>query len=73
MWLPTVKEWDKDYVANETTGNFGGDVYMPIYLYQVPMLSSISWNNVNITFSYAKDRLDTQKERLTSITVKDNN
>lgn len=63
----------QDYVANETTGNFGGDVSMPIYLYQVPMLSSISWNNVNITFSYAKDRLDTQKERLTSITVKDNN
>lgn len=63
----------QEYVANETTGNFGGDISMPIYSYRVPMLSSISWNNVSISFSYAKDRLDTQKERLTSITVKDNN
>ena len=67
------EEVGQQYVANETTGNFGGDVSMPTYSYRVPMLSSISWNNVNITFSYAKDRLDTQKERLTSIMVKDNN
>lgn len=63
----------QQYIAHETNGGFGGEVSMPRYSYNVPMLSSICWNNVNITFSYTKDRLDTQKERLNSITVKDNN
>lgn len=61
----------QNYIANEHLNSFDEEVSMPHYSYRVPMLSSISWNNVNISFSYAKDRLDTQKERLTSITVKD--
>ncbi len=63
----------QNYVVNETTGNFDGNISLQTYSYQVPMLSSITWNNVNIAFDYVKDRQDTQKERLTSITVKDNN
>lgn len=66
------QEIGQQYVVNEGRNCSGEETFMPTYIYRVPMLNSISWNSVNITFSYANDRLDTQKERLTSITVKDN-
>lgn len=59
------------YVPVETTGNFNGDVRLQSYSYRVPLLKNISWNDVNVSFKYAADRQDTQKERLVSIEVKD--
>ena len=41
------------------------------YYYVSPRLNSISWGNVTVSFSYATDRQDAQKERLTGMTVTD--
>lgn len=59
------------YIPHESIGSYDGDISLQNYSYRVPMLKSITWNNVSIAFAYAKDRLDSQKERLTSITVND--
>ena len=59
------------YIPIETVGNFNGDIHLQSYTYRVPLLKNISWNDVNVSFKYAADRQDTQKERLVSIEVKD--
>ncbi len=41
------------------------------YYYVSPRLNSISWGNVTVSFAYATDRQDAQKERLTGMTVSD--
>ena len=61
------------YVAREFVNRYFSDTRLQTYQFRVPLLETISWNGETISLHYEKDRLDTQKERLTSITVKNSN
>ena len=69
--------WEQSYMAGDVayrqrTGNISTlQPTYTTYYFVSPRLNSITWNNISISFSYATDRLDAQKERLTSLTVTD--
>lgn len=49
-----------------------GDSKYQTYTYQIPTVTSITWDDVSIDFAYTDDRIDGQTTRLSSISVKDN-
>ena len=67
--------WEQIHMAGDVayrqhTGNISTlQPTYTTYYFVSPRLNSITWNNISISFSYATDRLDAQKERLTSLTV----
>jgi len=42
----------------------------PMISYSSPLIQTITWKNVTISFSYSADRLDKRKDRITSLSVK---
>ena len=60
-----------NYVVREGTNRNFSDYDVQYYSFRVPLLQSVTWKNVRITFAYEEDRLDAQHERLTTIEVKD--
>ena len=60
-----------NYVVREGTNRNFSDYDVQYYSFRVPLLQSVTWKNLRITFAYEKDRLDAQQERMTSIEVKD--
>ena len=61
-----------EYPITQQFYQLQGDPKYQTYTYSTPVVTSIMWNDVVIEFSYTDDRIDGQKTRLSSISVKDN-
>ena len=71
----TYEAYDTTFGLYPYTGSYHqlqGDAKYQTYTYSTPVVTSIVWNNVNISFTYADDRTDGQITRLTAISVIDN-